>query len=89
LASQILVQKKMRKQADPFAGLPVGVALAQLPQEEPEEVLIADPRDGLSPSQMVDQKLLALLQSGNPGLYLQSTGTPQDIRRIPAEPQSS
>jgi hypothetical protein len=30
---------------------------------EPEEVLIADPRGSLTPSQMVDQKLLALLGS--------------------------
>jgi hypothetical protein len=32
---------------------------------EPGEVLIADPRGGMSPSQMVDLKLLALLRFGN------------------------
>jgi hypothetical protein len=73
-------------QADPLGGLPVEASLAPLPQEEPEEVLIADARDRLSPSQMVDQKLLALMRSGNPGLYLQATGTPQNIRGLPQGP---
>src|SRR5262249_27721911 len=31
--------------------------------EEPEEVLVADPRGSLTPAQMVDQKLLALVGS--------------------------
>jgi hypothetical protein len=50
---------------------------------EPEEVLVADPRGGLGPAQMVDQKLLALLQTGNPGLFIQAAGGRQDIRRVP------
>jgi hypothetical protein len=50
---------------------------------EPEEVLIADPRGALTPAQMVDGKVLALLQSGHPGLFLQAAGRPQDVRRIP------
>jgi hypothetical protein len=50
---------------------------------EPEEVLVADPRGGLAPAQMVDQKLLALLRTGNPGLFLQAAGGLQDIRRLP------
>jgi hypothetical protein len=78
---------KMGKQADPLIRPPVGVAVAPLPQEEPEEVLIPDPRDRLTPSQFVDQKLLALLRSGNPGLYLQATGKSQDIRKVPPGPQ--
>jgi hypothetical protein len=35
---------------------------------------------------MVDQKLLALMQSGNPGLYRQATGTPREIRGLPQGP---
>jgi hypothetical protein len=73
-------------QADPLGGLPVGVSLAPLPQEEPEEALIADARDRLTPSRMVDQKLLALMRSGNPGLYRQATGAPPDIRGLPQGP---
>jgi hypothetical protein len=52
---------------------------------EPEEVLIADPRGALTPAQMVDGKVLALLQSGHPGLFLQAAGRPQDVRRIPED----
>jgi hypothetical protein len=78
----------MGKHADPLVSAPAGVALAPLPQEEPEEVLVADPRELLSPSQRVDQKLLALLRSGNPGLYLQATGKSRDIRKIPPGPES-
>ncbi len=48
---------------------------------EPDEVLVLDPRGRLTPAQMVDQKLLALLQAGNPGLYAQAAGW-QDLRRI-------
>ncbi len=38
---------------------------------EPDESLVADPRGSLTPAQMVDQKLLALL--GNRAASLQST----------------
>jgi hypothetical protein len=68
---------------------PFPAYLQLLPEEaaplllEPEEILVADPRGGLTPSQMVDQKLLARLHSGPPGLILQATGRPQDVRRIP------
>jgi hypothetical protein len=50
---------------------------------EPEEILVADPRNALTPSQMVDQKLLALLATCNAGLVLQASGLGWDIRRIP------
>jgi hypothetical protein len=49
---------------------------------EPQESLINDPRAGLTPVQMVELKLLALLQTGNPGLFIQAGYTPQDIRMI-------
>jgi hypothetical protein len=52
---------------------------------EPEESLVADPRGGLTPAQMVEQKVLALLQTGHPGLFIQAAGRRQDIRRIPGE----
>jgi hypothetical protein len=73
-------------QAKPLAGRTVGAARAPMPQEEPEEVLITEDRERLTPSQMVDQKLLALMRGGNPGLYLQATGKPQEIRRLPHGP---
>ena len=50
---------------------------------ESEEVLVADPRGGLTPAQMVEQKLLALLGGGSPGLFIQAAVRPDDIRRIP------
>jgi hypothetical protein len=39
---------------------------------EPEEVLVTDPRAGLTPVQVVDLKLLTLMQTGNPGLFIQA-----------------
>lgn len=50
----------------------------------PDEILVADPRAGMTPSQVVDQRLLALLGRGNPGLYIQASGRPGDVRRSPA-----
>ena len=52
---------------------------------EPEEALVTDPRGGLTPVQVVELKLLALLQTGNPGLFIQAGYTPQDMRSIPAK----
>jgi hypothetical protein len=49
---------------------------------ELEEVLVTDPRAGLTPVQVVELKLLALLQTGNPGLFIQAGYTPQDMRMI-------
>jgi hypothetical protein len=52
---------------------------------EPEEVLFSDPRGSLTPVQVVELKLLALLHTGNPGLIVQAACTPQNIRRIPGK----
>jgi hypothetical protein len=52
---------------------------------ELEEVLAADPRGGLMPAQLVDRKLLALLQPGHPGLCIQAAGRPHGIWRISRE----
>jgi hypothetical protein len=85
LATQTHVQQKARPHVEAPGRLPVGVALARQLPDEPEEVLIADPRGRLTPSQMVDEKLLALLRNGNPGLYLQAAGKSLDIRKIPLD----
>jgi hypothetical protein len=53
---------------------------------ESEEVLVTDPRGGLTPVQAVERKLLALLQTCNYGLFIQASYTSQDIRRIPGKP---
>jgi len=58
----------------------VGAAAIRL---EPEEVLVADPRGDLTPAQQVDNKLLALLPAGGPGLFIHAAGRLHDIRRIP------
>lgn len=52
---------------------------------EPEEVLVADARCGLTPIQMVDQKVMALLGSNYPGLFSQGIGGRGNIRRIPGK----
>jgi hypothetical protein len=46
---------------------------------EPEEVLIADARANLTPTQMVERKLLALLRDIGPGVSLQRTDGPADF----------
>src|SRR2546421_6069501 len=43
---------------------------------EPDEVLIPDARNGVTPSQMVERKPLALLCGGHPGLFSQATRGP-------------
>lgn len=53
--------------------LKLRVPREQIDQGEPEEVLVIDARCSLTPVQQVEQKLLALLGSGYPGLYLRST----------------
>ena len=53
---------------------------------ESDEVLIADPRGGLTPAQMVDQKLLGVLGScprsleAVPGVLVETAGRPKDQR---------
>jgi hypothetical protein len=51
---------------------------------EPEEVLIADPRGSLTPSQMVDRKLLVLLGSCSRSFHQSNLVpySPLDRRRI-------
>ncbi len=49
----------------------------------PEEVLVADARGGLTPVQMVEQKVRALLGSNYPGLFSLGGGRRGNIRRIP------
>jgi hypothetical protein len=44
-------------------------ANAAPPVRSPDEVLVIDPRGRLTPAQMVERKLLALLRTGRPGLY--------------------
>jgi hypothetical protein len=53
---------------------------------EPEEILVSDPRGGLTPAQVVELKLLALLRTCNYGLFIQAAYTSQDMRRIPGKP---
>jgi hypothetical protein len=50
-----------------------------------QEVLVADARNGLTPAQMVDRQLLALLGYGHPGLFIQAVGRPGAVRRLPGE----
>ena len=40
------------------------------PVRGPDEVLVIDSRGTLTPAQMVERKLLALLRTGSPGLYV-------------------
>jgi hypothetical protein len=55
---------------------------------EPDEVLVADARSGLSPSQMVERKLLALVRGGNPGPFVEATRRSGDVRRDSSTPFS-
>jgi hypothetical protein len=43
---------------------------------EPDEILVADVRGGLTPAQMVEQKLLALLGGSYRGLFCSATDRP-------------
>jgi hypothetical protein len=56
-------------------------ANAAPPAQGADEVLVIDPRGTLTPAQMVERKLLALLQTGNPGLYAQAADGRHDLRR--------
>lgn len=63
------------------------IALGHSPPETafaepaPEEVLVADPRGALTPAQMVDRKLLALLGRGYPGHVSRNVSSRGNIRR--------
>jgi len=62
---------------------------AASPLRGPDEDLVVDPRGRLTPTQMVEQKLLALLRTGNPGLYAQASGGQQDLRRAHGGPEGA
>ena len=64
-------------------------ANAAPPAQGADEVLVIDPRGTLTPAQMVERKLLALLRTGNPGLYAQAAGGRHDPRRNRAGPDSA
>jgi len=51
----------------------------------PQEVLVADARSGRTPSQMVEQKLVALLGSEYSGLFRHATSRRGNIRGLPAQ----
>jgi len=46
-----------------------------------EDVLVADPRGGLTPAQQVELKLLALLAAGRPGSFIRPAGKATNSRR--------
>jgi len=50
-----------------------------------EEVLIPDARSGLTPAQMVDQKLQAVLGCRYRGIFNQLTGRPGNMRRTASQ----
>jgi hypothetical protein len=92
MASRMLKRRKLPKQAEPPEPAGLGIRIVREEEAttalvEPEEVLVADPRGSLTPAQMVQQKLLALLRTG-PGLFLPAAGRLQDIRRIPVGPKT-
>jgi hypothetical protein len=62
-------------------------ASASVEPEEvlPEEVLVADARGGLTPGQMVDQKVMALLGHNYPGFYSHGLARRGNIRRTPGK----
>jgi hypothetical protein len=53
------------------------------PLWEYEETLVADARSGLTPAEMVDRKLQALLGGTHAGLFARPTGRPGDPRGCP------
>ena len=70
----------------PVHQLPLIVEMVRV---EPEEVLIADARGSLTPTQMVERKLMALLRDVGPGVSLQRSDGPADFRRGGNPPSSS
>ncbi|HLJ93302.1 MAG TPA: hypothetical protein VKU02_08940 [Gemmataceae bacterium] len=48
---------------------------------EPEETLVQDVRADLTPAQMVEHKLMALLKGSAPGAFLRSRDAPRDRAR--------
>ena len=64
-------------------------ANAAPPVRGSDEVLVIDPRGTLTPAQMVERKLLAVLRTGNPGLYAQAAGGRHDLRRTRVGPDGA
>ena len=64
-------------------------ANAKPPVGGPDEVLVIDSRGTLTPAQMVERKLLALLRTGTPGLYAQAAGGRHDLRRNRVDPEGA
>ncbi len=63
---------------NPIARL-VGMAPASLPRDDapPEETLVADDRSGVTPAQMVDRRLMFLLQGTPPSPVSDKTFRPR------------
>jgi hypothetical protein len=51
----------------------------------PEEEMVPDARSGLTPAQMVDQRLQAVLGSRYRGIFHQQTGRPGNLGRTAAK----
>jgi hypothetical protein len=56
-------------------------AEADIVSAAPEEFFVADARGGLTPGQMVEQKVLALMGGNYPGLASQASGRRGNSRR--------
>jgi len=71
MENQMLKEWDLGEQAGPTdpAGRNPDIVLETANLEEPEETLVADPRGNLTPSQIVDQRLVALLQISHPGCW--------------------
>lgn len=69
MASQSRNRPGLCAEARPLSRRPAGTSAPSPALGLPEEELAADARGGMTPAQMVDQKLLVLLDCGTPGLY--------------------
>jgi hypothetical protein len=65
------------------------VANAAPPVRGSDEVRVIDPRGSLTAAQMVERNLLALLRTGNPGLYAQAAGGRHDPQRNRVDPDGA
>jgi hypothetical protein len=63
IRKQVVMKKQILKERN----LEIVVEAANL--EDLEETLVADPRGNLTPSQIVDQRLVTLLQTSHPGCW--------------------
>jgi len=76
MENQLLKEWDLGEQAGPtdLVGRNLEIFLETANLEEPEETLVADARGHLMPSQIVDQRLAALLQTTRPGPDLSMSG---------------